>query len=219
MINLIAQNGHVSYGIKEYVCDTTADLSALPIDGKAGSTAFIIEDSTTYILNSKGEWKKKKNFNNGGSNEELEAEIEALQAQNAELTAANEQLTKGNQVLIATNESLTAQNYELTTEIGDLNTQIVELTAEKVALSDEVAELIISNTDLSNEVGTLTNQVETLTAENENLKKEIEDLTEFVPSTETNTLSVPATSTMIQDTTLVISEENSEVVGNKLILD
>lgn len=212
MVNLIAQSGHIAYGIKEYVCDTIADLANLPLDGKAGSTAYIIEDSTTYILNSKGEWKQKKNFNNGGSNEELEAEIKALQAQNAELTAANENLTKGNQVLVSANEKLTAQNSELKTEKEELSDQVVELTAKNVNLSNEITELTASNTDLSNEIGKLT-------AENEKLKKEIEDLTEFVPSAENNSLSVPATSTMIQDTTLIVSADNSEIIGNKLILD
>ena len=205
MYNLVSQSGHITYGIKEYVCDTVADLNTLPIDGKAGSTAYIIEDSTTYILNSKHEWKKKKNFNNGGSNEELEAEIERLQSQNAELTAANEKL-------ISDNASLTSQVSDLSNENGNLKKEVSDMSAVNTALSTE-------NVKLSKENKTLKSQNATLTSENEALKKEIEDLTEFVPSAENNSLSVPATSTMIQDTTLIVSADNSEIIGNKLILD
>lgn len=93
MYSLISQSGHVAYGLKEYVCDTVADIDLLPINDKAGSTAFVTEDSSTYILNHKGEWKKKKNFNNGGNNEELESEIKALINENTNLIAANNSLT------------------------------------------------------------------------------------------------------------------------------
>ena len=58
MINLLSQNGHQDYGIKEYVLDTLDDLANLPITDKAGSTAFIISTSQVYMINSKGEWKE-----------------------------------------------------------------------------------------------------------------------------------------------------------------
>lgn len=58
MINLLSQNGHQDYGIKEYVLDTLDDLNDLPTTDKAGSTAFVIPTSQVFMINSKGEWKE-----------------------------------------------------------------------------------------------------------------------------------------------------------------
>lgn len=59
MINILSQNGHTTYGLKEYVLDTPEDLKYLPIEGnKPGSTAFIISTCQVFMLNSKGEWKE-----------------------------------------------------------------------------------------------------------------------------------------------------------------
>ena len=47
-----------SYGVQDYVCDTADDLTDLPTDVPAGSTAFVIATSKAYMLNSSGEWKE-----------------------------------------------------------------------------------------------------------------------------------------------------------------
>lgn len=153
MYSLISQSGHVSYGIKEYVCDTLADLNLLPVDGKAGSSAYIIEEGLTFILNHKGEWKEKKNFNKGAS-EELKVQIEKLELQIEDLTSANN-----------------------------------ALIAENTFLREEI----------------------------DKLEKEIEELTPKIEVVE-NTLSIPESIGTINKDTLILSEENSEVVGKILIL-
>lgn len=66
MINLLSQNGHQSYGIKEYILDEPADLDNLPITDKMGSTAFIISTSQIYMINGKGEWKETSAKVSGG---------------------------------------------------------------------------------------------------------------------------------------------------------
>lgn len=204
MYSLISQSGHISYGIKEYVCDTIKDIDSLPIDGKAGSTVYIIEDSSTYILSHKGEWKKKKNFNNGGSNEELEAQIEALTAENAALTAANADLITKNNTLENEVSQLTTENTDLSNQVNDLQTQTHTLTNSVNALTTEN--------------NTLKSDLEKALSEIEILKAELKDLTEFVPSEDEKTLSVPTTETMIKDTTIIVSEESSEIEGTTLIL-
>lgn len=56
MWNIVA-NRDKAYGVRAFVCDTTADLEDLPLKGCAqGSTAFIIENSKTYMLNGSKEW-------------------------------------------------------------------------------------------------------------------------------------------------------------------
>lgn len=39
-----------------YVCDTESDLSSLPTDAPQGSSAFVIDTSKTYMINSSGVW-------------------------------------------------------------------------------------------------------------------------------------------------------------------
>lgn len=58
MINTISNSGHTAYGLKSFVIDTKEDLDHLPIDVPMGSTAFCIEDSSAYMINSSGEWVK-----------------------------------------------------------------------------------------------------------------------------------------------------------------
>jgi len=41
---------------EEFICDTQADLASLPTDAKQGSSAFVIEDSTMWMINSSGQW-------------------------------------------------------------------------------------------------------------------------------------------------------------------
>lgn len=39
-----------------FVCDTSEDIQSLPTNCQQGSTAFVIEDSTMYMINSQGNW-------------------------------------------------------------------------------------------------------------------------------------------------------------------
>lgn len=57
-ITIISNSGIKAYGIKHYTVDTTKDLENLPTNITAGSTAFIIETSEKYMLNTKKEWKQ-----------------------------------------------------------------------------------------------------------------------------------------------------------------
>ena len=47
---------------QEFVCDTRSDIASLPtLEGESdrcpfGSTAFVIEDSSVWMLNSSGQW-------------------------------------------------------------------------------------------------------------------------------------------------------------------
>lgn len=191
MHSLISQSGHITYGIKEYICDTIADIDLLPIDGKAGSTAYVIEDSSTYVLSHKGEWKKKKNFNNGGSNEELEDKVETLTAENAKLTDANKTLNIQNTTLIEENSILSTNNQKLQAENNSLQETNSELNQTILSLKTEIVKL----------------------------QKELENLTPKI-EIENNTVSIPESIATINEetNTLIISEENSEIVGNKLIL-
>ena len=56
MIIITSNSGHTAYGLKSFVIDTKEDLDYLPIDVPIGSTAFCIEDSSVYMINSSGEW-------------------------------------------------------------------------------------------------------------------------------------------------------------------
>ena len=56
------KNNYVNH--HEYVCDTRDDIQSLPTTKSTpykcgfGSTAFVIEDSSVWMLNSDGEWKE-----------------------------------------------------------------------------------------------------------------------------------------------------------------
>lgn len=62
MITIVENKGA---GIKNYVCDKPAELSDIDIRTTAmGSTCFVINKNTMYILNSDKEWISVTNFNN-----------------------------------------------------------------------------------------------------------------------------------------------------------
>lgn len=55
---IIANSGKVSYGIKQYLCDTIDDI---PFEDNgeaiaAGSTVYVVDSKKTYMYNSKGQW-------------------------------------------------------------------------------------------------------------------------------------------------------------------
>lgn len=56
---------------EEFVCDTAADLNDLPSGAPQGSAAFVIEDSTTWMINSRGEWIETDMEPSGGGDTTL----------------------------------------------------------------------------------------------------------------------------------------------------
>ena len=58
MYSISANRNRVAYDIKSFVVDSTSDIQTLPTNCATGSTAFVISDSTRYMLNSNKEWKQ-----------------------------------------------------------------------------------------------------------------------------------------------------------------
>lgn len=58
MIGIMKDAGKVTYGLKEYVVDTAAEVDLLPTDCAMGSTCFVIATSEVYILNGEKVWVK-----------------------------------------------------------------------------------------------------------------------------------------------------------------
>lgn len=58
MAFIYSNSGKTAYGVKKYIVDTVAEISTLPKNVTIGSTVFVIEDSSTYMLNNKKEWVK-----------------------------------------------------------------------------------------------------------------------------------------------------------------
>jgi hypothetical protein len=56
MATLINQNGKVSYGVEEYVADSLAEITKLPTSCSPGSTCFVIENSSVWMLNGQKVW-------------------------------------------------------------------------------------------------------------------------------------------------------------------
>ena len=54
-----SQSGKKTYNLKELVVDTFSDIATINVNNLAiGSTAFVIDTSEYYMLNSKREWIK-----------------------------------------------------------------------------------------------------------------------------------------------------------------
>lgn len=67
MAFIAANGGKTAYGVKKFFLDTAEDLMQLNTANLyPGSTAFIINTSTTYMLNNKKVWVKV-DLGSGGS--------------------------------------------------------------------------------------------------------------------------------------------------------
>lgn len=51
MVGIIKQNGKTAYNVVELVVDTEADVLNLSTEYAQGSTCFVIENSSVYMLN------------------------------------------------------------------------------------------------------------------------------------------------------------------------
>lgn len=60
MITYGSQSGKPTYRLDYLFLDTPADMAELTTDHAVGSTAYIIETSQTYKLNSRGQWILQK---------------------------------------------------------------------------------------------------------------------------------------------------------------
>lgn len=60
--------GRPAYGRKLFYLDFDSDVASLPTNCAVGSTAYVIQNSTCYIMNSNKEWIKQTcNIGGGGS--------------------------------------------------------------------------------------------------------------------------------------------------------
>ena len=66
MVNTKSQYGKIVYNYVELILDDADDLITLSTDYAVGSTAFVIETSKSYMLNSRGEWKEVTLTTGGG---------------------------------------------------------------------------------------------------------------------------------------------------------
>ena len=58
MFTILSNSGKPADYITEYLLDTAADVANLPTSGAPGSKAFVIADSTYYMLNHAKTWVK-----------------------------------------------------------------------------------------------------------------------------------------------------------------
>lgn len=71
MYSVISNNGR-SYGIQTYLLDTEDDLTKIPVEKcSPGDKAFVIETSTSYIVNHNKEWKRIITNSGSGGDSEL----------------------------------------------------------------------------------------------------------------------------------------------------
>lgn len=56
MFSILANDGKVVHGQKNFIVDFETDITDLPASCSVGSTAFVIESSQYYMLNHYGQW-------------------------------------------------------------------------------------------------------------------------------------------------------------------
>ena len=78
MYSLISHRGIYNEAIKKYIVDSESDIPMVPTDAPAGSECFVIDNSTTYMLNHKKQWIKVNLSSGGGGNVPSEDEDEVI---------------------------------------------------------------------------------------------------------------------------------------------
>ena len=58
MFTIIKEKDKQTNNIQEFICDFEIDINNLPVDIAAGSIAFVIENSSAYMLNNSKVWVK-----------------------------------------------------------------------------------------------------------------------------------------------------------------
>ena len=157
MFKVINQSGHTAYGLKEFICDTEADISNLSLDETPGSTAFVIASKKTYMMNNQHKWVDiTVNFSSNSSG-----------SSSTEFIDYTENF-----------EELKAQTQTLITDNAVLKTQINDLTAHNQTLSDNIDSLISKNESLENNINSLKKSNNSLISKNESLENNINSLKE-----------------------------------------
>lgn len=64
--SVFANSGRRAYGIKDFIVDTPSDIKNLSVSYTPGCMAFVISDSTYYMLNHQKKWIKIKASSGGG---------------------------------------------------------------------------------------------------------------------------------------------------------
>lgn len=54
--SMTAQGNRKEYDIRQFVCDTTADIAELPTNCAIGSSVLVVANSSVWILGSDREW-------------------------------------------------------------------------------------------------------------------------------------------------------------------
>lgn len=56
--SFIKQDNDVAYNLVELVCDSLADIQALPTTCAPGSSCICLEDASVYMLSTEKQWKQ-----------------------------------------------------------------------------------------------------------------------------------------------------------------
>ena len=68
MYSISANRDKIAYDVKKFVVDFETDIAELPTNCTPGSSAFVIENSSAYMLNNNRKWVKiNLDTGNGGS--------------------------------------------------------------------------------------------------------------------------------------------------------
>lgn len=120
---------------KKFLCDTTEDIAELPVYDRPGCTAYVISTGTTYMLNHKEEWIRQPSIN-GGNEEILMQELEALKTQVEELKIDVNKLKQ-----------------ELIPEEVEINENVVSIPDEIAEINQETKSLVLADDDTTEIVG------------------------------------------------------------------
>lgn len=77
MFSLFSNSGKRAYFTHEYIVDTPSDIAQLPTDINPGSKAFVISNSTYYMMNHQRQWIKI-NIGNESSSGEDDSTVEEI---------------------------------------------------------------------------------------------------------------------------------------------
>lgn len=66
-----AQHGKEAYNVKHYVVDCIKDMKKLPTSAAAGSTAFVVKSSQSFMLNNKRQWVEISPAGSGSQQENI----------------------------------------------------------------------------------------------------------------------------------------------------
>lgn len=234
MFKVINQSGHTAYGLKEFICDTEADISNLSLDETPGSTAFVIASKKTYMINNQHKWVDiTVNFSSNSSGnsstefidytenfEELKAQTQTLITDNAVLKTQINDLTVHNQTLSDNIDSLISKNESLENNINSLKESNNNLVEENKILTEKINLLVDNNISLIDTVSILVEKIDLLQLEIEALKEsheEDKDGGEIYIEGTMNMDNIPVE--INEDTnTLIVDASNTEIQGNTLII-